>query len=59
MDGIPAYVIFSDEQLAGIAAARPTTLAALGRCKGMGPVRLERYGDAILALVEQSRGSNR
>jgi hypothetical protein len=28
------------------------TLADLGDVKGMGPVKLERYGDALLAVIE-------
>ncbi|MGH9065610.1 MAG: HRDC domain-containing protein, partial [Acidimicrobiales bacterium] len=52
-DGVPAYVILTDEHLDGIARARPATMAELARCRGMGPVRLERHGDAILAVVER------
>lgn len=51
-DRVPAYVVMSDADLQGVAAAAPTTLGALGRCRGMGPVRLERYGDEILAVIE-------
>ncbi|MGH9074012.1 MAG: HRDC domain-containing protein [Acidimicrobiales bacterium] len=50
---MPAYVILTDEHLDGIARARPATMAELARCRGMGPVRLERHGDAILAVVER------
>jgi superfamily II DNA helicase RecQ len=49
---VPAYVILNDRDLEGIAARRPTTLAELARCRGMGPVRLERHGDEILTVVE-------
>jgi DNA helicase-2/ATP-dependent DNA helicase PcrA len=49
--GVPAYVIAPDETLIAVAELAPRTLAALRRCRGMGPTRLERYGDAILALV--------
>ena len=48
---VPAYVVLNDSELAGIAARRPTTLAELARCKGMGPVRLERWGDELLAAL--------
>ena len=40
---VPAYVVLNDSELVGIAARRPTTLAELARCKGMGPIRLERW----------------
>ena len=50
-DAVPAYVIAHDATLAALAEARPTTLAALGRVKGMGPGRLEKYGAEILAIT--------
>jgi DNA helicase II / ATP-dependent DNA helicase PcrA len=50
-DGVPAYVVAHDTTLAEIADARPTSLAALRRVKGMGPARLERYGAEILAVI--------
>jgi superfamily II DNA helicase RecQ len=48
---VPAYVVLNDSELVGIAARRPTTLAELARCKGMGPIRLERWGDELLAVL--------
>jgi ATP-dependent DNA helicase UvrD/PcrA len=50
--GKPAFTVVSDQVLRDIARCRPTTLADLGEIKGMGPVKLERYGNAILAVVE-------
>ena len=50
--GKPAYTVLSDQVLHDIARRRPTTLAQLGDIKGMGPVKLERYGNAMLAVVE-------
>jgi DNA helicase-2/ATP-dependent DNA helicase PcrA len=50
--GVPAYVVLNDQELIGVAGRRPATLAELSRCRGMGPIRLERYGDEILAIVE-------
>jgi DNA helicase-2/ATP-dependent DNA helicase PcrA len=52
-DAVPAYVVAHDTTLAEIAAARPRTLPALRRVKGMGPAKLERYGQEILAVVAQ------
>jgi DNA helicase-2/ATP-dependent DNA helicase PcrA len=48
---MPAYVVAYDETLALIAAARPMTLAALERVKGIGPAKLDKYGADILAIV--------
>jgi DNA helicase II / ATP-dependent DNA helicase PcrA len=51
-DGVPAYVVFHDTTLAEIADARPRNLPALRRVRGMGPTKLERYGEEILAVLE-------
>jgi DNA helicase-2/ATP-dependent DNA helicase PcrA len=50
-DGVPAYVILHDSHLREIAGTRPRTLEALARCPGIGPTKLERYGDEIVAVV--------
>ena len=56
--GKPAYTVLSDQVLHDIARHRPTTLAELGNIKGMGPVKLERYGSALLAVVEISASAS-
>ena len=48
---MPAYVVAYDETLASIAAARPSTLAALERVRGIGPAKLERYGSDVLEVL--------
>jgi len=48
--GVPAYVVFGDETLRSIAAARPDSREGLARIPGLGPGRLDRYGAAVLAL---------
>jgi ATP-dependent DNA helicase RecQ len=48
---VPAFVIFHDATLAGIAAANPKTLDALAQISGIGAKKLERYGAAILELL--------
>jgi ATP-dependent DNA helicase UvrD/PcrA len=50
-DAVPAFVVAHDSMLAAIVEARPATLAALRRVKGMGPTKLERYGVEILDVV--------
>jgi ATP-dependent DNA helicase RecQ len=49
--GVPAYVVFSDATLAGIAAARPGSEAELRGVSGVGEAKLDRYGDAVLEIV--------
>jgi ATP-dependent DNA helicase RecQ len=49
--GVPAYVIFHDATLEGIASCRPKTHDQLRAVSGVGDKKLERYGDALLLLV--------
>ncbi|NLD75070.1 MAG: ATP-dependent DNA helicase UvrD2 [Acidimicrobiales bacterium] len=51
-DGVPAYVVLSDAHLRGIALTRPTDAAELLACDGIGPTKLDRYGDDILAELD-------
>jgi superfamily II DNA helicase RecQ len=50
-DVMPAYVIAHDATLAAIAEQKPRSAAALRRVKGMGPTKVERYGEEILAVI--------
>ncbi|HXW46710.1 MAG TPA: ATP-dependent DNA helicase UvrD2 [Streptosporangiaceae bacterium] len=47
---VPAYVVFSDATLQAIAARRPATMAQLAGVPGVGAVKLDRYGAAVLEL---------
>jgi DNA helicase-2/ATP-dependent DNA helicase PcrA len=51
-DGVPAYVVLSDAHLRGVALARPTDAAGLLACDGIGPTKLDRYGDELLAQLD-------
>jgi len=53
-DAVPAYVVAHDSTLAAIAEARPMSLSALRRVKGMGPAKLEKYGDGILEVLARN-----
>ena len=48
---VPAYIVFNDATLAGIAEARPSSIDELSGVSGVGAAKLERYGDAVLAVV--------
>jgi superfamily II DNA helicase RecQ len=50
-DKVPAYIVFADRTLRAIASARPSSLAALRQVDGIGPTKLEMYGDDILAVI--------
>ena len=47
---VPAYVVMHDRTLNAVAAARPSNPRQLLDVDGMGPAKVERFGDAILAL---------
>jgi ATP-dependent DNA helicase RecQ len=49
--GVPPYVIFHDSTLREIAASKPRDLNALSKVQGVGAVKLERYGEAMLAAL--------
>lgn len=51
-EGIPIYAVFTNEQLAEIARRNVDTLTALGEIDGIGPARLERYGAAVISVVQ-------
>jgi DNA helicase-2/ATP-dependent DNA helicase PcrA len=56
-DAVPAYVILKDAELLDIASRDPGTLAELARCRGIGQIRLERWGDEILAVLDAVRSA--
>jgi DNA helicase-2/ATP-dependent DNA helicase PcrA len=49
--GVPAYVVFNDKTLEAIASLRPSTEAALLDVPGIGPAKLDAYGDQLLDLL--------
>ena len=51
--GVPAFVVLHDKHLLSIVERGPRTLAELAQCKGMGPMKLERWGDEILAALSE------
>jgi DNA helicase-2/ATP-dependent DNA helicase PcrA len=52
-DGVPAFVVFQDLVLQGIARAAPDALEDLARLWGVGPTKLELYGDDVLAVLAE------
>ena len=50
-DGVPAFVVFHDSTLRELAAAQPQSHGELATIKGLGPAKLERYGDDLLAVL--------
>ena len=48
----PAFVVFSNAALAGIAHLRPTTLTELLKVPGVGPAKVNAYGEEIIGIVQ-------
>ena len=51
--GVPAFVVFGDAALRGLAAARPTTPNAMLQVSGVGPAKLQKYGEPFLAAIRE------
>ncbi|MFC5339015.1 DNA helicase RecQ [Leucobacter denitrificans] len=49
--GVPGYVVFGDATLAALAVHQPTTDDGLLAISGIGQVKLERYGAAVLMVL--------
>ncbi|MDQ2958454.1 MAG: UvrD-helicase domain-containing protein, partial [Actinomycetota bacterium] len=49
--GVPAYVVFSDATLVAIADRAPSDDAELAKVPGVGPTKLERYAEPVLAVL--------
>ena len=49
--GVPAYIVFGDATLRGIAVTRPATLAERGGISGGGEKKLEQDGESLLEVV--------
>ncbi len=52
-EGVPPYVIFTNEQLADIVRLRVTTKAALLELKGVGAGRVDKYGALFLSRMQK------
>jgi superfamily II DNA helicase RecQ len=53
-EGIPAYALFTNEQLAAMAQTQAKTLAALSAIDGVGKARLDKYGNLFLDILYSS-----
>jgi ATP-dependent DNA helicase RecQ len=51
--GVPAYVVFSDRTLREMAEARPENEDELLGVSGVGPAKLQRYGDRFLRAIRE------
>lgn len=54
--GVPPYVVFGDATLRALAVHQPTSADLLLEISGIGQAKLERYGEAVLALLSGAIG---
>jgi superfamily II DNA helicase RecQ len=50
-DAVSAFIIFHDSTIEAIAERRPRSIAELRRVPGVGPTKLDRYGDEIIGVI--------
>jgi len=48
--GVPAYVVLHERTLTALALARPNSLNGMLAIDGIGPAKMEKYGEAILEI---------
>jgi ATP-dependent DNA helicase RecQ len=51
---VPAYIVFSDRTLAELAVRRPRSMTAFQDVRGVGPMKLERYGARFLDAISKA-----
>ncbi len=54
---LPAYCIFPDRTLIEMAARKPNSMAALAAVRGVGPAKLEKYGELFLGAIRGVDGT--
>jgi ATP-dependent DNA helicase RecQ len=50
-EGVPAYIVFSDASLRDMCRKKPVSLVQFSAVNGVGSVKLEKYGEAFVALI--------
>ena len=50
-DAVAPFIVFHDSTIEAIAARRPRSMAELRRVPGVGPMKLDRYGEEIIGVV--------
>lgn len=53
-DSVPAYVVFADRTLREMARARPRTAGAMADIYGVGPAKMEKYGEEFLNALREA-----
>ncbi len=50
--GVPAYIIFPDTTLHQMITNKPQTLVEMSEINGIGPQKLEKYGEIFLSIIK-------
>lgn len=58
-DGVPPFVVFTDEQLASIVKQNPTDLGKLTAIQGIGQAKAEKYGNAVFKVLQERNEAGR
>ena len=48
---LPAYCVFTDATLIALAEGRPRNTAELVKVQGLGPAKVSKYGEQVLAIL--------
>jgi DNA helicase-2/ATP-dependent DNA helicase PcrA len=56
-DAVAPFIVFHDSTIEAIAERRPRSIAELRRVPGIGPTKLDRYGEELIAVVVQADGA--
>ena len=57
-DGVPAYAVFTDEELAGVARLPELTESTISSIPGIGEKKIARYGKQMLKQYNQENTAN-
>ena len=52
-ENIPAYIVFSDASLQDMVRRKPVTIEAFADIKGVGDMKLQKYGQAFISLIRK------
>lgn len=58
-DGVPPFVVFTDEQLSLIVKQKPENLGKLTAIQGIGQSKAEKYGEAVFKILKDQNETYR
>jgi ATP-dependent DNA helicase RecQ len=57
VSSIPSYIIFSDNTLKDMCAKQPTTRDEFIKVKGVGEIKMEKYGEAFMKAIRDYKNN--